>query len=149
MPMARQLWVLWTGLLLGMVTTSVIILGVLPRIMKNPIRPPEDLFLRWIRWGFVGLVLGAWLLGIWAVQRARRLWSASGPPEAPASEPPAVAWALAGWSALEGGIIVDLIYWLLSQDWGNTLPAMLIHGLTFLWSNPLYITARASGASPP
>ncbi|GBC84744.1 hypothetical protein HRbin11_01177 [bacterium HR11] len=147
--MQRRLWVLWTSFLLGMVTTSVIVLGVFPRIMKNPIRPPEDLFLRWIRWGFVGLVLGAWLLGIWAVQKARRIGSAAGPSEAPAaSESPTVVWALAGWSALEGGVIVALIYWLLTQDWGNTLPALLIHGLTFLWSNPLYIVGQSSGVPP-
>jgi len=144
--MRRQLWALWTGLLFSIVMTSVIILLVLPRIMQNPIRPPESPFLRWMRWGFIGLVFGLWLLGIWAVQKARRLGSAAGP----AAEPhPTVVWSLAGWSALEGGIIVDLVYWLLSQDWGNTLPAMLIHGFTFLISNPLYIAGQAPAGNPP
>ncbi len=128
-----------------MVTTSTVVLLVLPRIMKNPIRPPEDPFLRWIRWGFIGLVFGLWGLAIWAIQKARRLWSAAGPAE---EAHPSLRWALTGWSALEGGVVVALVYWLLSQDWGNTLPAILIHGLTFLGSNPVYI-AGWSLPEPP
>ncbi len=149
--MRRQLWVLWTSVLFSMATTSVVVLLVLPRIMKNPIRPPEDPFLQWMRWGFIGLVFGAWLLGIWSVQKARRLWLASSPAGIPSSaagssEPhPTLRWSSVGWAALEGGIIVDLVYWLLSQDWGNTLPALLIHGLTFLGSNPAYIAGQAPG----
>lgn len=141
----RQLWALWTGLLFSMATTSVIILGVLPRIMKSPLRPPEEPFLRWVQRGFFVLVLGTWAFGLWAVRQARRLRGATGLPPTPPpevrtpAESPVVSWALAGWSALEGGLLVDLVYWLLSQDWGNTLPALLIHGLTFLGLNPVYI----------
>ncbi|MCS7313392.1 MAG: hypothetical protein NZ742_10870 [Acidobacteria bacterium] len=150
--MRRQLWVLWTGILFSMITISVIFLLVLPLILKNPIRPPGDPFLRWIRWIFIGLVFGLWGLGVWAVRRARRFWSTPGLAEAlsagtgPAAEShPTFRWSLIGWSILEGGIIVDVVYWLLSQDWGNTLPAVLIHGFTFLVSNPLYIVGPVPG----
>lgn len=150
--MRRQLWILWSWYVFSAGVTSVLFLVVLPRIMKNPIRPPEDPFLRWMRWGFIGLVFGLWWWGVWAIWKARRLWSTSGPAEAspsavgPVSEPhPTLRWSFVGWAALEGGIIVDVVYWLLSQDWGNTLPALLIHGLTLLVSNPVYIAGQAPG----